>query len=72
MPIDYAFGVPKFIFYLYDGLISTSSFIVSSPLHPLIYNSMKTAGPLLGFAHYFILGAQSRAWHTTNKYLLSE
>lgn len=69
MLIDYATGAPEFTFYLYDFLISTPPLIIA-PLHPLSRNSMNTAGPLPGFAHHFILDAQPRAWHTTNKYLL--
>lgn len=71
MLIDYASRAPKFTFYLYDCLISTSSLIID-PLHALSHNSMNTAGLLPSFAHHFILDAQSRAWHTTNKYLLPE
>lgn len=58
MPVDYAIGAPKFTFYLYDCLISTSSLIIAL-LHSLSHNSMNTAGSLPGFAHYFILDAQS-------------
>lgn len=64
MLIDYAAGTPKFTFYLYNYLISTSPLVNVPPAPPLSHNSMKAAGHLPGFAHHFISDVQHRSWHT--------
>lgn len=63
MLIDYTAGTPKFTFYLYDYLISTSP-LINAPSTPLTHNPMKAAGPLPGFAHHFISDVQHRSCHT--------